>query len=83
LWAKEADVADKVAKFGEVKYFDIYGEGYVPSKASALPAGLTGEKVISNYIDAIGGAKKIQELKSVKTVMKATIQGTELNDDSF
>jgi zinc protease len=75
---KGSDIADKLARFGEVKHFDIYGVSYVPAKASALPAGLTGEKVISNYIEAIGGAKKIQELKSVKTVMKATIQGTEL-----
>jgi len=75
---KGSDVADKLKKFGEVKYFDIYGEPYVPTKASALPAGLTAEKVIANYIEAIGGAKKIQELKSVKTTMKATVQGMEL-----
>jgi zinc protease len=75
---KSADVADKLKKFGEVKHFDIYGESYVPTKASALPAGLTAEKVIANYIEAIGGAKKIQELKSVKMTMKATIQGMEL-----
>ncbi|MBL7872335.1 MAG: insulinase family protein [Cyclobacteriaceae bacterium] len=75
---KASDVADKLAKFGEVKYFDIYGVGYVPSKASALPADLTAEKVIAKYIEAIGGAKKVQELKSVKMTMKATIQGMEL-----
>jgi len=75
---KGSDIADKLAKFGEVKHVDIYGESYVPAKVSAIPAGLTAEKVISNYIDAIGGTKKIQELKSVKTVMKATVQGTEL-----
>jgi zinc protease len=71
---KGADVADKLKKFGEVKYFDIY----VPTKASALPADLTAEKVIAKYIEAIGGAKKVNELKSVKMTMKATIQGTEL-----
>lgn len=75
---KSADVADKLKKFGEVKHFDIYGESYVPTKASALPAGLTAEKVIANYIEAIGGAKKIQELKSVKMTMKAAFQGAEL-----
>ncbi len=79
---KASDVADKLAKFGEVKYFDIYGVGYVPSKASALPADLTAEKVIAKYIDAIGGAKKVQELKSVKMTMKATIQGMELTMNS-
>lgn len=76
---KASDVADRLAKFGEVKYFDIYGVGYVPSKASALPADLTAEKVIAKYIDAIGGAKKIQELKSIKTTAKGTIQGMEVS----
>jgi zinc protease len=76
---KASDVADKLSKFGEVKYFDIYGVGYVPSKASALPADLTAEKVIAKYIDAIGGAKKVQELKSIKTTAKGTIQGMEVS----
>ncbi len=75
---KGSEVADKLTKFGEVKYFDIYGESYVPAKASALPVGLTAEKVIATYIEALGGAKKIQELKSVRSTMKATIQGMEL-----
>jgi zinc protease len=75
---KASDVADKLSKFGEVKYFDIYGVGYVPSKASAVPAGLTAEKVVEKYFDAIGGAKKISELKSLKLTMKAPFQGMEL-----
>lgn len=75
---KGADVADKLEKFGEVKYFDIYGDNYVPTKASALPADLTAEKVIANYLKALGGEAKIKELKGLKTTMKATIQGTEI-----
>ena len=39
---------------------------------------LTAEKVIANYIDAIGGAKKIQEVKTIKTIMKTIVQGNEL-----
>lgn len=77
---KGSDVADKLKKFGEVKYYDIEGNSYVPSKASALPAGLTAEKVIASYIDALGGLKKIQELKTLKMVLKGTVpgQGVEL-----
>lgn len=75
---KGAEVADKLKKFSDVKYFDIYGETYVPTKASALPADLTAEKVIAKYIEAIGGEKKVKELKSVKTTAKGTIQGMEV-----
>jgi zinc protease len=75
---KGADVADKLKKFGEVKYFDIYGESYVPAKASSLPADLTAEKVIAKYIEAIGGEKKVKELTGLKTTMKGTVQGMEI-----
>lgn len=75
---KGADVADKLKPFGEVKYFDIYGEPYVPAKASSLPADLTAEKVIANYLLAIGGEKKINELKSIRTTAKGSVQGMEL-----
>lgn len=75
---KGSDIADKLKKLGEIKYVDMYGDSYVPSKSSALPDGLTAEKVISNYVEALGGAKKLEEVKSLKTVMKATIQGMEL-----
>jgi zinc protease len=75
---KGADVADKLKTFGDVKYFDIYGESYVPTKASALPADLTAEKVIAKYIEAIGGEKKVKEVKSLKVVYKGNAMGTEL-----
>ncbi len=75
---KGSDVADKLKKFGEVKFFDIYGESYVPTAASAIPAGLTAEKVIQNYFDAIGGTKNISEMKSIKSQYKGTVQGMEL-----
>lgn len=76
---KSADVADKLKAFGELKYFDINGEPTTaPIKAVALPAGLTAEKVIANNIAAVGGEKKINELKSVKITSKGTIQGMEV-----
>ncbi len=75
---KASEVAEKLKTFGDVKYYDIYGESFVPAKTSAIPPGLTAEKVIANYIEALGGAKKIQDLKSVKSIMNATVQGSQL-----
>jgi zinc protease len=72
---KGDDVAAKLKPFGEVKYFDVYGQPYTPAAKSALPAGLTAEKVLASYIDAIGGAKKLQDVKTSKVVMSASIQG--------
>jgi len=76
---KGSEIADKLKKFGPVKYFDIYGdEVAAPSAAKALPAGLTAEKVIAKYIEAIGGEKNVKSVKSAKITMKATIQGQEI-----
>ncbi len=76
---KAADVADKLKTFGEVKYFDINGDPTsAPAKVTALPAGLNAEKVIADYIQAIGGEKKAKELKSLKYTMKGTVQGMEV-----
>jgi zinc protease len=72
---KGSDVADKLKKFGEVKYFDIYGQPYTPSTSAALPAGLTAEKVLSKHVEAIGGLKKVQDIKTMKVTMNATVQG--------
>jgi zinc protease len=75
---KGSDVADKLKKFGEVKYFDIYGQPYTPAATAALPAGLTAEKVLNSYIEAIGGQKKIQDVKTLKIVSSASVQGQSL-----
>lgn len=78
---KGADVADKLKKFGPIRYFDIYGnEVEAPKAAKPLPAGLTAEKVINNYLDAIGGLKKIQTVKSSKVTYKGNFQGNELQN---
>lgn len=76
---KGADVADKLKRFGEVRYYDIEGNNYIPSKITPLPAGLTAEKVIANYIESIGGTKKLAEVKSIKTSYKANAMGMEVN----
>lgn len=76
---KGADVAEKLKRFGEVHYYDIEGNTYVHSKTTPLPAGLTSEKVFANYLEAIGGSKKLLEVKGIKTSYKANAMGMELN----
>lgn len=75
---KGSEVADKLSRFGEVKYYDNYGEPYTPTKVSPLPAGLTAEKVIDSYIQAIGGKEKIAAIKSYKLTGKTSMQGAEI-----
>ncbi len=80
---KASEIKDKLAAFGEVKYFDNYGNEYTPSDAPQLPVGLTAEKVIADYIKAIGGTEVINAVKSIKMVSEAEIQGQKLSFTTY
>jgi zinc protease len=75
---KGSEVAEKLKAFGEVRYYDIEGNTYTPSKMSSLPAGLTAEKVIANYITAIGGMKALQEVHTIRYEYKANAMGMDI-----
>jgi hypothetical protein len=72
---KGDEIAEKLERFGEVKYFDRKGNEYDPNDKSAMPADLTVEKVMEKYFEALGGKEKIQAVESVKTVYNASVQG--------
>ncbi len=75
---KGSEIVDKLKKFGEVKYFDNYGNNYEPSKAK-IPAGFTVQNVFNKYFDAIGGRQKLESLKTLRVEMSANVQGQALN----
>lgn len=63
----------------KIKYFDKYGNPTEkPELSLPIPAGMTATKVIDNYIAAIGGAEKVDAVKTMMFTYKATIQGNEL-----
>ena len=75
---KGSEIADRVAHFGKLQHYDIYGNLYTPQTASALPAGLTAEKVIENYIAALGGKENLVKVKDVRMKLTASIQGNDI-----
>jgi len=75
---KCSEIADKLKPYGEIRYYDIEGNNYAPSKTSSLPAGLKGEKVMSNYIEAIGGRDRLLAIKSLKMNYKSNLNGMDL-----
>jgi len=61
------DVAEKVKRFdadGKITFLDAEGNEVVASDKS-MPAGLTAQNVVQNYIEAIGGEKALREVQSV------------------
>ncbi|MBC6409353.1 MAG: insulinase family protein [Ekhidna sp.] len=74
---KASEIEDQLKQFGELKYYDIYGNEVDPS-LSKLPDGLTAEAVFKKYITAIGGQEKIAALKTLKMKMSASVMGQPL-----
>ncbi|MEM1319589.1 MAG: insulinase family protein [Bacteroidota bacterium] len=74
------DVVEKIGQFSadkKVNFYDPYGNK-VELKEQSLPAGLTADKVIASYIQAIGGMDKVKEVKSMSMTMEAEFQGMKL-----
>ena len=77
---KGIEVLDNLEKTNyAINYFDKYGTPTEkPAMTLPIPEGMTAEKVITNYIDAIGGKEKVMAIKTTLIVSNATIQGTPL-----
>jgi predicted Zn-dependent peptidase len=83
LVGKASEVAPELKRFGEVKYFDIYGNPYTPAEKASLPSGLTAENVIESYIKAVGGEANLDKIKSFTTHNEASVPGAKLEINTF
>ncbi len=66
-------------KYGEVKYFDIYGNEVAKPTEKKIDPSVTVESVIQKAIDAVGGEKKIRAIKDISLSGTASVAGNELN----
>jgi hypothetical protein len=79
------DVADRLKQFsadGKVNFYDVYG---IPVKYSnaTLPPDMTAEKVIEDYLNAIGGVSKIAALHDIQRNSTIALRGPELGAKSW
>lgn len=82
------DIAGTLTKFdsdGVVEFYDINGDVKVDKPVKELPAGLTAEKVLEDYLFAITGEssmksvqKKYKKIKDITIVMETEMQGMKL-----
>lgn len=70
---KASDVAGKLEPFGEVKFYDMYGN---PQDTTALsvPEGESVQTVTERYIKALGGRGKLQTIEDKTTVLTGSMQ---------
>lgn len=71
------DVADRVKQFsadGKINFYDAFGN---PVKAvnTTLPAGLTADQVVDDYLNAIGGRTKINAIKDMQSTSSMQMRG--------
>lgn len=78
--AKGLENMELHGKKAVVKYFDKYAnEVEKPTYKKTVPAGVTAQKVIENYLEAIGGANKLKSVNTLYKTAEATLQGMALN----
>ncbi|WP_424963123.1 insulinase family protein [Ekhidna sp.] len=75
---KASEVAESLKQFGELKYYDTYGNEVDPSLAK-LPDGLTAQKVIADYKEALGGENAISSVENVSSKMTVQAMGQNLS----
>ncbi len=77
----KSSVAPKLVRFdadGVLDYRDNYGRPIEVATVQAAPAGTTAGDVRKRYVEAVGGKKAIESLKSMKVVYAAEIMGQKL-----
>jgi zinc protease len=66
-------------KYGEVRYFDIYGNEITKPTEKKIDPSVSVESIIQKAIDAVGGEKKISEVKDILMTGNMSIMGTDIN----
>ncbi len=74
---KASEVEEGLKQFGDIKYFDTYGNEVDPNLAK-LPAGLTVETVLNRYKEAIGGDEALNSFKNASITMDAEMMGQQI-----
>ena len=72
-------IAPGLEKYGEVKYFDVYGNEKAAPSEKKVEAGVTAQTVFSKAIEAQGGEAAISSLKDVTMTGAASVMGQNLD----
>lgn len=73
------EVAPGLAKYGAVKYFDVYGNEKAAPTVKKTDASITPETIFRKSIEAQGGAAAIAAIKDVTMTGTASVMGQNLS----
>jgi zinc protease len=71
-------IAPGLEKYGEVKYFDVYGNPKAAPSAKQVEAGVTAETILKKAIEAQGGEAAIAAIKDLSMTGTASVMGQSL-----
>lgn len=77
----QEEVAAKIKALspsGMIKFYDTFGNEAAETTLMEAPEGVTAEKVIQDYIEALGGEKKLKKVESLRLEMKTNMQGMDI-----
>ena len=78
----ESALDDKLASFGTIEHYDIYGVPRAVPNTEDL-GDVTAEEVIEAYLNAIGGREKLEAIEALRMKAEATVQGVSVQMDNI
>ncbi len=73
----------KYSVSGIVEVYDIYGNPVKEEVKKNIPEGITAEKVIENYIAAIGGKENLENIQDITMVATTNMNGMEIKQKTY
>jgi len=73
------EVAKGLEKYGDVKYFNVYGEEVQAPTAKTVDASVTPESILQKAVTAYGGDAAITAVKDIQMNGEASIQGQKIS----
>jgi zinc protease len=73
------EISKGLEKYGEVKYFDVYGNEKAAPAEKKVDASVTAESILQKSIDAQGGQAAMNAIKDVEMNGTASVMGQNLN----
>jgi hypothetical protein len=73
------EISSGLDKYGEVKYFDLYGKAAAPPVFKAVNADMDASQIIRKAIEASGGEQALKEVKDLTLRGKVSLMGRELD----
>jgi predicted Zn-dependent peptidase len=72
------EVAKGLEKYGEVKYFNVYGQEVAAPTVKTVDAAVTPQTVLEKAVQAMGGASAIAAVKDLQMTGKASVMGRDV-----